>query len=210
VDVVPDHVTPGPAALRALSHPVRLQMLGMLRMDGPATASGLAQRLDLNSGATSYHLRQLAAHGLVEDADDLGDRRERWWRASQSVTSSNWSADPEAQALWAAFGQVAAGANVDQILRSAQEADEIDDAWQQTVTHNDATFLLTAEQAVEVRREVEAFVGDLMARLELPDPRVPQPRQRADGRVPYTVQAHGFPRAGRAPRRRVPLGGTAG
>ena len=61
-------ITPGPEALRALSHPVRLRLLGLLRMDGPSTASALATRLGLNSGATSYHLRQLAQHGFVVDA----------------------------------------------------------------------------------------------------------------------------------------------
>jgi hypothetical protein len=30
---------------------------------------------------TSYHLRQLADHGFIEDAPDLAKGRERWWRA---------------------------------------------------------------------------------------------------------------------------------
>ena len=50
-------VVPDATALKALAHPVRLRMLGMLRVDGPATATQLAARLGLNSGATSYHLR---------------------------------------------------------------------------------------------------------------------------------------------------------
>ncbi|MBO9578980.1 MAG: helix-turn-helix transcriptional regulator, partial [Microbacteriaceae bacterium] len=49
------HITPDPAQLKALSHPMRLRMLGLLRQDGPATAPTLAERLGLNSGATSYH-----------------------------------------------------------------------------------------------------------------------------------------------------------
>jgi DNA-binding transcriptional ArsR family regulator len=53
-----EQVTPDPTALRALSHPVRLRMLGLLRSEGPSTASRLAERLGLNSGATSYHLRK--------------------------------------------------------------------------------------------------------------------------------------------------------
>ncbi|MGB0191497.1 MAG: helix-turn-helix domain-containing protein, partial [Nocardioides sp.] len=50
-------MTPGPEQLKALTHPVRVRMLGMLRIDGPATSTTLAQRLGLNTGATSYHLR---------------------------------------------------------------------------------------------------------------------------------------------------------
>ena len=56
-----------PAALRALAHPLRGKLLAALRIDGPATASMLARRYGESSGATSYHLRQLARYGFVED-----------------------------------------------------------------------------------------------------------------------------------------------
>lgn len=68
-------------SLRGLAHPLRLELLNTLRRQGPATASMLAERLGESSGATSYHLRQLAAHGFVEDAPEHGKGRERWWRA---------------------------------------------------------------------------------------------------------------------------------
>jgi DNA-binding transcriptional ArsR family regulator len=76
-------------ALRALAHPLRLRLVGLLRIDGPATATGLAHRVGESSGSTSYHLRQLAAAGFIEEAPELGKGRERWWRASQRETS--WS-----------------------------------------------------------------------------------------------------------------------
>src|SRR5690349_5294051 len=49
-----------PAALKALGHPLRQQILRHLHRDGPATATTLAAALGENTGATSYHLRQLA------------------------------------------------------------------------------------------------------------------------------------------------------
>jgi len=73
-------------ALRGLSHPLRVQLLYTLRLDGPATASQLAEKLDESSGATSYHLRQLATYGFVEDAPEHGKGRERWWRAAHDGT----------------------------------------------------------------------------------------------------------------------------
>ncbi|MEU6481466.1 helix-turn-helix domain-containing protein [Streptomyces sp. NPDC047017] len=69
-------------SLRGLAHPLRMQLLDALRLNGPATASQLAERLGESSGSTSYHLRQLAAHGFVEDAPEHGKGRERWWRAA--------------------------------------------------------------------------------------------------------------------------------
>ncbi len=69
-------------SLRGLAHPLRMQLLDALRFGGPATASQLAERLGESSGATSYHLRQLAAHGFVVDAPEHGKGRERWWKAA--------------------------------------------------------------------------------------------------------------------------------
>ncbi|MEE1811592.1 winged helix-turn-helix domain-containing protein [Streptomyces sp. BE133] len=75
--------------LRGLAHPLRLRLLSALREFGPATASGLADRLGESSGATSYHLRQLAAYGFVEDDPERGKGRERWWRAVHMGTAFN-------------------------------------------------------------------------------------------------------------------------
>ncbi|MEU9337395.1 helix-turn-helix domain-containing protein [Streptomyces sp. NPDC048290] len=69
-------------SLRGLAHPLRMQLLDMLRISGPATASQLADRLNESSGATSYHLRQLASYGFVEDDPERGKGRERWWKAA--------------------------------------------------------------------------------------------------------------------------------
>jgi predicted ArsR family transcriptional regulator len=67
--------------LRALAHPRRQRILQHLGLHGPATSAGLARELGLNTGATSYHLRELAKHGFVEDVPELARGRERWWRA---------------------------------------------------------------------------------------------------------------------------------
>ena len=73
-------------ALRALAHPLRMSLLAALRSDGPSTASRLADRLGESSGATSYHLRQLAGFGFVEEVPGEGSARERWWRALHRST----------------------------------------------------------------------------------------------------------------------------
>jgi len=88
-----------PEALEALAHPLRGRLLGLLRSDGPATASGLAARVGESSGVTSYHLRKLAEAGFVEEDTGRGTRRERWWRAVHSATSwspSDFLGNPEA------------------------------------------------------------------------------------------------------------------
>src|SRR3954471_4188633 len=78
-------------ALRALAHPLRNRLLGYLRLHGPATASQLGRVVGESSGSTSYHLRQLAEYGFVEEVEGRGTARERWWRARHRLTS--WRAD---------------------------------------------------------------------------------------------------------------------
>lgn len=80
-----------PRVLRALAHPLRGRLLGLLRLDGPSTATRLGARVGESSGTTSYHLRQLAAHGLVGEVEGRGTGRERWWQAMHLMT--NWEPD---------------------------------------------------------------------------------------------------------------------
>jgi predicted ArsR family transcriptional regulator len=97
----PNVLRPTGAQLRALAHPLRSRLLGTLRFEGPATATQLAARLGTNSGATSYHLRQLAEHGLVEDDAERSTGRDRVWRSvhdSTSWRSTDFDDDPDAKA----------------------------------------------------------------------------------------------------------------
>lgn len=69
------------AALKALAHPLRVQILRVLQLRDQVSVTGLAEELGESTGATSYHLRQLARHGLVEQCPPpaAGGRRQ-WWR----------------------------------------------------------------------------------------------------------------------------------
>ncbi|KAA1373763.1 winged helix-turn-helix domain-containing protein [Aeromicrobium fastidiosum] len=73
--------------LKAVSHPLRLELLGRLRTAGPATASQLGRALGQSSGSTSYHLRQLERFGFVADDEEQPSARERRWRALHDATS---------------------------------------------------------------------------------------------------------------------------
>ncbi|WP_459955190.1 ArsR/SmtB family transcription factor [Nocardia sp. IFM 10818] len=70
-----------PAALRALAHPLRQRILRELAEKGPATATALGAVLGESSGATSYHLRQLAEFGFIDEVPELAKGKERWWRS---------------------------------------------------------------------------------------------------------------------------------
>ena len=76
--------------IAAIHHPLRRRLMEMLGVDGPATASQLAERSGQLVGNVSHHLKMLAKAGLIEEAEELAkDRRERWWRSVPM--SLSWS-----------------------------------------------------------------------------------------------------------------------
>src|SRR5579872_5768112 len=101
-----------PAELRALAHPLRIRIMMHLGANpGPTTSAGLARGLNESTGATSYHLRQLAKFGLIEEVPDYGTARERGWRLGfrglSLVPDSSQDAGSQA-ALWSLFAAVIA------------------------------------------------------------------------------------------------------
>lgn len=74
-----------PRALRAVAHPVRLDLLELLDRYGPLTASQCAERLGLTPKVCSYHLNLLGRYGLVEETGE-GKGRARPWRVAPAAT----------------------------------------------------------------------------------------------------------------------------
>src|SRR3954465_5821744 len=99
-----------PRALRAYAHPTRMTLAGLLRREGPLTATRAAELTGESVASCSYHLRILAKYGLVEEADPGGPGREKPWRATAAYTDwPNYSPDPAvasaAEALSAAVAE---------------------------------------------------------------------------------------------------------
>jgi predicted ArsR family transcriptional regulator len=70
-----------PRVLRAIAHPLRSRILNELSAAGPMRAADVARELGVAPNLASFHLRQLAKYGLVEeDPEAARDRRDRVWR----------------------------------------------------------------------------------------------------------------------------------
>ncbi len=148
-------------ALRALAHPLRNRLLGRLRLDGPATASQLARAVGESSGSTSYHLRQLAAHGFVQEVEGQGTARERWWRARHRMTS--WqAADVVAQEGGAQVQDEMTRLQLDghaRVLNAWQaQQDRLAPGWTAGASLNDYALRLRPEQARELLAELDAVL----------------------------------------------------
>jgi DNA-binding transcriptional ArsR family regulator len=86
--------------LKALAHPLRQQVLARLQQRGSATSADLATEFDVDRGAASYHLRQLARFGFVEEDTERSAGRRRYWRAvPQDMRLPVQPADPEVAAV---------------------------------------------------------------------------------------------------------------
>ncbi|MEW2417747.1 helix-turn-helix domain-containing protein [Streptomyces sp. NPDC046866] len=173
-------------SLRGLAHPLRMRLLAALREDGPATASQLAGRLGESSGATSYHLRQLAAHGFVEDAPEHGKGRERWWRAAQDCTQFDeslvFSADPETRGAADVFLHEIAAMHAQEINGWLGRAGAWPTEWRRASDLSDFTLRLTAEQSLELVRKMHELVRSYS---DLPP---------SEGSEVVRLHTHAFPR----------------
>ncbi|MFE9029923.1 helix-turn-helix domain-containing protein [Streptomyces iakyrus] len=161
----PEHDT---AALKALTHPLRIQLLGLLRQDGPATASELAARTGESSASTSYHLRVLAKYAFIAEAEHR-DGRERRWRALHTLTS--WSNESmEATEAGRAFVGLARRRQIEHLERSLAryEADlaagRLGQEWVEPSGITDLMPRLTAASLTELFDTVAGKLEELTAR----------------------------------------------
>lgn len=147
--------------IRVLAHPLRIRLLARLRGEGPATATKLAEMLSTNTGATSYHLRQLAEVGLVVEEERPGSGRQRWWRAAHDMSSwrrSDYTEDPDASAaaVWLETFQVNRFVEVAEMWQHGVRREP--EEWQDAGGVSDYVLTLTAGQMRELVDELEEVV----------------------------------------------------
>lgn len=89
-----------PHAMRALAHPVRLDLLAVLG-SGPLTATQCAEKVGESPQSCSYHLRTLAKHGFVEPAEAANGKERPWRKVARGL---HWSASTDSEAARALAG----------------------------------------------------------------------------------------------------------
>ena len=147
--------------MRALAHPLRMRVLGELRINGPRTVGGLCDTFDEAPGNLSYHLGKLAEFGFVEEAPELStDRRERWWRAAHEFT--NIAVDPDAAAEERLAITVVRHQIIDTyaatLHRSVDAEAQLPQEWAKPSGSSDIAAYLTAEEFAEASDELQAVL----------------------------------------------------
>jgi len=160
-----------PRVLRALAHPLRNALLGLLRSEGPSTASKLGQRLGESSGSTSYHLRRLAALGFVEEVPGQGTARERWWRARHR--STRWQTDdvvdqPGGREVVEEFTHLSLSIQRRMMAAHAEQRESLEPEWRDATSLNDWGLHLSPAAARELAEELNAVLQRWRAEREDP------------------------------------------
>ncbi|MDQ2623675.1 MAG: helix-turn-helix domain-containing protein [Actinomycetota bacterium] len=183
---LPDHVQLGPEALKAYAHPLRMAILRYLRDHGRATSTTLAEALGESTGQTSYHLRQLAKHSLIEDDPGQSSGRERWWKARSAAVDLSTMLTDSATAR-------AADILLADMLRERTELLSrwvghlahlsADDLVASRALHTASTMVLTAEELEELSTALSEVLDTFSERF----------RSRRNGEAPegaVRIRAH--------------------
>jgi hypothetical protein len=154
-------------------HEVRSALLDLLAEVGTLTATEAAERLGYSSGLCSFHLRQLARYGHIEEAPQH-DGRARPWRMRQDTPSPAED-----------FGELARGLEDESYQRWLAQRDEAPDEW-----HQDEAFSVVAYLTPEEMSVVAGQVRQALARYR---GREHRPSARPENAQPVAVIARLFP-----------------
>jgi DNA-binding transcriptional ArsR family regulator len=158
------------ATLKVLAHPIRVQIMRVLTVHKRASVTSLADALGETTGATSYHLRQLARHGLVEDFEPDTDtrpgrtvgRKQRWWRMAVDeihMTGFDFLADEDTRA---AAGFLLREFQADRSRRLANwfaTANQWPEQWRRASSDMDGTLELNPKQTRALADELAAVIA---------------------------------------------------
>src|SRR5512133_618422 len=148
-----------PRILRAVAHPTRNRILSELFAAGSLRAADIARTLEIPANQASFHLRQLAKYGLVEEApDEARDRRDRVWRLVDPDGISFRTRDvldqPGGRAAYAVFQRNAVAWGHHLVDRSLAP----EPGTERRKSVSEWALRLTAEEAGEVLEEMSDVV----------------------------------------------------
>ncbi|MCG5220479.1 winged helix-turn-helix domain-containing protein [Streptosporangium sp. KLBMP 9127] len=148
-------------ALKSFAHPLRLRLYELLDEHGPSTATQLAARVHENTGATSYHLRELARHGMIEPVPELGRGKEKFWRITPGgfAFGSPPDSDPEtASAVEFLIADVIRQRGAE-LARWQEEEGSTPEEWVRASGLTRRSLRLTAEELTSLSHQVHEVLA---------------------------------------------------
>jgi DNA-binding transcriptional ArsR family regulator len=156
--------TADPSVIAAIHHPLRRRLIDLLGVNGPSTASRLAEATGELVGNISHHLKVLAAAGVIEEAPELAKtRRERWWRSARA--SYSWSiADAGGDPAGELVAETAEEANLTHHTTKVRQwfglRSEYDEPWVRAAMATESWLTLTPERLEEFGARLGALIQE--------------------------------------------------
>jgi hypothetical protein len=152
----------------------------------------LARDLGLNTGATSYHLRELARYGFTEESSTQGRSvggRERWWRAvpGDRRFPPRSRQNPETRLVMDELNHLSYAADLELFERLQRQGQDLGE-WADAFPYSRGTIRLTLP---ELRAFFEEFIA-ILNRYKRPDGETP------DGARTVLTRLLAFPAPARA------------
>jgi predicted transcriptional regulator len=175
-----------PRAMRALTHPVRLALLEALGLEGPLSATGAAEVIGESPTTCSFHFRQLAKYGFVEEAS-TGPGRTRNWRLTR--VGMRWTDvhdDAETQIAARALSQTLRERWLARLQAAFELRTSYPPRWQEVTGQSEFMLHVTPE-------ELRALDQEITARLNSFRERIARPELRPDDSLPVEVLLFAYP-----------------
>ncbi|MFD8976634.1 ArsR/SmtB family transcription factor [Streptomyces sp. NPDC059593] len=178
--------------LKAISHPLRMRLYRALFVARTATASQLADQVDEAVSLVSYHLRKLADHGLIKEAEtQSADGRERWWQTSTDgveIRDEDVRATPELAAASDALGRTINEQRTELHRRFLDERLTWSDAWRSASVSSEWLPRLTAGELAALGKELDALCEKYDQKA-----RAAEAAGETEGRENVAIHLHAFP-----------------
>jgi len=182
--------TSDPVTIRALTHPLRLELLDVLR-DGPATATECAEATGESVASCSFHLRTLAKYGFIEPAERRG--REKPWQLASDRQDLRASEDPDSVRAVGAIAEVFADRAFGNLRLWLSRLSGESHEWHEASFVSGASFWATSEEVAEMGRTIGELMSGFADRQE-------DPTQRPEGARPIRLLATAHPDIAREDR----------
>jgi predicted ArsR family transcriptional regulator len=175
-----------PKALRAYAHPTRLALVGLLRREGPRTATQAAEAIGESVASCSFHLRQLAKYGLIEEVEGDHGRAKPWRATAEFTTWDSDSNDPETLAATVFLDAVLLDRYREWARAWLAQREHETPAWRKAAVAGDWMLHLTAAELKKVDEKLEGIFAEYV-------PRNADDSLRPKGSRPVTLIHMAFP-----------------
>jgi DNA-binding transcriptional ArsR family regulator len=172
--------------MRALAHPVRIALLEALILGGHMTATEVGERIGESPTTCSFHLRQLAKYGFVEEAGG-GKGRARPWRLTSIGFSIAAHDDPESELAADALLSLIRERQLGRYQTWLAGKAGYPLRWRHAADSSQYLFYLTVEELEQLNSDLHAI---LMARFT---DRLADPSRRPATAVPVELLLFSYP-----------------